>query len=134
MYAAAKNIAEAQRHDRQLQQRQAFEKRRIELRSEPSALFRHYSEYMVYFTVPKGDRANPYHMGLLANQDMPDDRQSERAIAIEYAKAHWENAWEDRKDYKFVIGLIREESKKREEKVKLEAMKQAGKSPGFGHM
>jgi hypothetical protein len=134
MYAAAKNIAEAQTHDRQLQQRQAFEKRRIELRSDPSALFRHYSEYMVHFPMPKGDRSNPYHMGLLANQEMPDDRRSERAVAIEYAKAHWESVWEDRKDYKFVIGLIREEGKKKEEKAKLEAMEQAGNSPRFDHM
>jgi hypothetical protein len=134
MYAAVQNIAEAQTHDQQPQQRQDFERRRIELRSDPSALFRHYSEYMVHFPVPKGDCPNPYHMGLLANQEMPDDRQSERAVAIEYAKAHWENAWEDRKDYEFVIELIREESKKKEDKVKPEAMKQAGESPRFDHM
>jgi hypothetical protein len=134
MYAPAKNIAKAQTHDRQLQQRQAFEKRRIELRGDPSALFRHYNEYMVHFPVPKGDRPNTYHMGLLANQEMPDDRRSERAVAIEYAKAHWESVWEDRKDYKFVVELIREESKKKEEKAKLEAMEQAGKSPRFDHM
>jgi hypothetical protein len=126
--AAAKNLTETQTHERHFQQRQAFEKRRIELRSDPSALFRHYSEYIVHFPVPKGDRPNPYHMGLLANQEMPDDRQSERAVAIAYAKAHWENAWEDRKDYKFVIELIREESRKKEEKAKLEEKKQAGKS------
>jgi hypothetical protein len=134
MYRAVQNVAEAQTHDRQLQQRQAFEKRRIELRSDPSALFRHYSEYMVHFPVPKGDCPNPYHMGLLANQEMPDDRQSQRAVAIEYAKAHWENAWEDRKDYEFVIELIREENKKKEEKAKSEAMEQAGKSPEVDHM
>jgi hypothetical protein len=134
MYAAAKNIAEAQTHDRRLQQRQAFEKRRIELRSDPSALFRHYSEYMVHFPVPKGNRPNSYHMGLLANQEKPDDWRSERAVAIEYAKAHWENVWEDKRDYKFVLELIREESKKEEEAAKLEAMKQAGKSPRFDHM
>jgi hypothetical protein len=127
MHAEAKYQFEKQVYQQQLQKRQAFEKRGIELRNDPSALFRHYNEYMTHFPVPRGDRANPYHLGLLANQEIPDDRESERAVAITYAKAHWENAWDDKRDYKFVVNLIREENekKKKKEREKFEAKKRA---------
>ena len=114
VYAEVKHRYEEQIYRYQLQKRQALEKRRTELRNDPSALFRHYNEYMTHFPAPRCERPNLYHMGLLANQEMPEDRQSERAVAIAYAKAHWENAWEDKRDYQFVVELIRDEEEKRE--------------------
>ena len=123
MHAEAKHRYEEQAYWQQLQKRQALEKRRNELRDDPSALFRHYNEYMMHFPMRRGERPNRYHMGLLANQEMPENRESERAVAIAYAKAHWENAWEDKKDYKFVVDLIRNEKKKN--KASMEAKSRA---------
>jgi hypothetical protein len=78
------------------EQHQAHSNRRAELSSDPSALFRHYIEYMELFPLGAGECLDPYLVGLLANQKISDDQEkSERRLPITYAKIHWENEWEN---------------------------------------
>lgn len=58
--------------------------------------YRNYLESLNYFPVPRGARPNPYLSSLIANQILPAKRNSDRAIAIRYAKKHWDKYWEIR--------------------------------------
>ncbi|KAL6160621.1 hypothetical protein ACJBU6_01152 [Exserohilum turcicum] len=72
-------------------ERERAEKRKEELRKDPSANYRHILE--VYKLIPldrkHGELPSPYLLRLLANRPMPDDEESELALAIVYAKDHW---------------------------------------------
>ncbi|KAF2034160.1 hypothetical protein EK21DRAFT_108204 [Setomelanomma holmii] len=63
--------------------------RKEQLRKDESALFRHYDEYLEHFPLGPGEYRNSYHTTLLANRHMPDDLNSDLALAIQYAKDHW---------------------------------------------
>ena len=64
--------------------------------SDPYVNYRNYLESLKYFPVPRGERPNPYLSGLIANQILPAERNSDRAITIRYAKKHWDKYWEMR--------------------------------------
>jgi hypothetical protein len=64
--------------------------------SDPHMNYRNYLESLRYFPVPRGERPNPYLSGLIANQILPADPNSDRAIAIRFAKKHWDKYWEMR--------------------------------------
>ncbi|KAG9195152.1 hypothetical protein G6011_00272 [Alternaria panax] len=70
-------------------QREKDDKRREELRKDPSANFRHVLEVYKLTPLKKGDLPNRYLMGLIANRPMPIDLDSELALAITFAKDHW---------------------------------------------
>lgn len=95
----------------EIQERQAREehvRRRAELKKDPSANYRHYREYLEYFPLERGERANDYLLGLLANQKMPLEPTSDMGLAVQYARQHWENAWA-MDDLEYVLGLAKEE-------------------------
>jgi hypothetical protein len=58
--------------------------------------YRNYLESLEHFSVPRGERPNPYLAGLIANQILPADPNGDRAIAICFAKKHWDKYWEMR--------------------------------------
>jgi phage repressor protein C with HTH and peptisase S24 domain len=65
--------------------------RKERLRRDPSALYRHYYEYLEFFPIPKGERMNEYCMTLLANRKtIGIEPDSDAGLAIQYAKDHWE--------------------------------------------
>lgn len=63
---------------------------------------------MEYFPLERGERANDYLLGLLANQKMPLEPTSDMGLAVQYARQHWENAWA-MDDLEYVLGLAKEE-------------------------
>jgi hypothetical protein len=64
--------------------------RKEQLRKDPSALYRHYDEYLEYFPLAKDEYRSQYHNNLLANRRMPSDPDNELGLAIRYAKDNWE--------------------------------------------
>ncbi|KAH7385347.1 hypothetical protein DE146DRAFT_666872 [Phaeosphaeria sp. MPI-PUGE-AT-0046c] len=91
-------------------EKQRKELRRDQLRSDPSALYRHYREYMQCFPLdPVEERTNRYLVYLLANRPMPSDETDELAIAIGYAKKHWDYYMEYPRDVKRAIGYHNED-------------------------
>jgi hypothetical protein len=70
--------------------------------SDPHMNYRNYLESLKYFPVPRGERPDPYLSGLIANQILPADCNSDRAIAIRFAKKHWDKYWE-MQDMKLVL-------------------------------
>ena len=64
--------------------------------SDPHMNYRNYLESLEYFPLPRGERPNPYLAGLIANQIIPAELNSDRAIAIRFAKKHWDKYWEMR--------------------------------------
>jgi hypothetical protein len=64
--------------------------RREQLRRDPSALYRHYNEYLEFFPLSKGEYRSQYHNNLLANRCMPIELDSDLSLAIQYAKDNWE--------------------------------------------
>jgi hypothetical protein len=60
--------------------------RKEQLRKDPSALYRHYDEYLESFPLARGERKSQYHNNLLANRRMPAERESDLGLAIQYAK------------------------------------------------
>ena len=75
--------------------------------SDPHMNYRNYLESLKYFPVPRGERPNPYLSGLIANQVLPADSNSDRAIAIRFAKKHWDRYWEMR-DMNLVMAWAKE--------------------------
>ncbi|KAH7084304.1 hypothetical protein FB567DRAFT_593772 [Paraphoma chrysanthemicola] len=78
-------IAEEQRLERE---RKAIHKQ--QLKKDRSSLYRYYDEYLEHFPLGVGERRNQYLNNLLANRRMPEDRNSDLGLAIQYAKDHWE--------------------------------------------
>ncbi|KAH7072007.1 hypothetical protein BKA63DRAFT_492657 [Paraphoma chrysanthemicola] len=78
-------IAEEQRLERE---RKAIRKQ--QLKKDKSSLYRYYDEYLEHFPLGIGERRNQYLNNLLANRRMPEDRNSDLGLAIQYAKDHWE--------------------------------------------
>lgn len=65
--------------------------RQEQLRKDPSALYRHYREYLQFYPVRSQDgRTNTYLWKLLANRSTPADETEELAQAIHYAKDNWQ--------------------------------------------
>ncbi|CAN9384844.1 unnamed protein product [Alternaria alternata] len=71
-------------------QREKDDKRREELRKDPSANYRHILEVYKLMPLNKGELPNKYLLGLIANRPMPLDLDSDLALAITYAKDHWD--------------------------------------------
>jgi hypothetical protein len=93
-------------------ERKKHAKRKAELKKDPSANYRRYKEYLEYFPLARGEHANEYLLGLLANQQMPAEPTSDMGLAIQYAKKHWENSWE-MKDLEHVVVMAKEEVEKK---------------------
>jgi hypothetical protein len=95
---------QAQEHQRRLQeeaeyhrvaQAQKLERERKLVRKEqlckdPSALYRHYNEYLSYFPLEYDQRRSNYHNNLLANRTMTADANTDLDLAIQFAKDHWQ--------------------------------------------
>ena len=81
--------------------------REYAIASDPHMNYRNYLESLKYFPVPRGERPNPYLSGLIANQIPPADSNSDRAIAIRFAKKHWDRYWEMR-DMALVMAWAKE--------------------------
>ncbi len=96
-------LAEEQRLDKE---RRVM--RKEALRRDPSALFRHYHEYLEYYPLAIGESKNPYHTKLLANQRMPSDEKCDLAVAITYAKEHWDIYLEYPRDIKIAVEYAKE--------------------------
>jgi hypothetical protein len=64
--------------------------RKEQLSKDPSALYRHYNEYLEYFPLTRGERRSHYHNNLLANRRMPPEPESDIGLAIQFAKDNWE--------------------------------------------
>lgn len=96
--ATERHRLEAQR----VHEAQELTRRRDSLRKDPNAIYHSYAEVLEHFPLPRGERPNPYLVGLLANQTLPVEPTSDRALAIRFAKKHWENYWEV-KDLQYVI-------------------------------
>ncbi|KAF3052352.1 hypothetical protein E8E11_010606 [Didymella keratinophila] len=113
--ARAKPAEAAERVRLQQEERREREKRakrRAELKKDPSANYRYYKEYLEYFPLARGERPNDYLLGLLANQSMPAEPTSDMGLAVQYARANWENAWEiENLDY--VVGMAKKEVEKK---------------------
>ncbi|CAO2653648.1 Nn.00g030590.m01.CDS01 [Neocucurbitaria sp. VM-36] len=88
-------LAEEKRLDRERRIR-----RKEELKKDPSALYRHYNEFLEYYPLQSGEYRSPYHSRLLANQRMPMEPESDLGVAITYAKEHWEIYMEYPRDVK----------------------------------
>ncbi|KAF9693409.1 hypothetical protein EKO04_008856 [Ascochyta lentis] len=86
-------------------------RRRRELKSEPSALYHSYNEFLWYFPLNRGERPNTYLAGLLANQSVPAEPNSDRGLAIQYAKKSWQNYWE-LKDVTYVLQQAKKDKDK----------------------
>lgn len=80
------------------------------------ALYHSYHAYLEQHPLRRGERENPYMLGLLANQRMPEDLTSDRAVAIRYAKNHWES-YSEARNIKEVVQWARKEEKKEIDKV-----------------
>jgi hypothetical protein len=87
----AEEVRSAQEEWRQYEAHLRLEKYKRELASDTSKLFRRYNELLKYFPLAPGERRNQYYSQLLANRDMPEETTSELALAIQYAKNHWES-------------------------------------------
>ncbi|KAJ4377099.1 hypothetical protein N0V86_006540 [Didymella sp. IMI 355093] len=96
------------------QEREKRAKRKAELGKDPGALYHSYTEYLEYFPLVRCERPNPYLVGLLANQAMPVESDSDLGLAIQYAKRHWENTWQMR-DLGHLVGKAKEEIEKKTE-------------------
>jgi hypothetical protein len=64
--------------------------RKEQLRKDPSALFRHYNEYLSYFPLEYDQRRSNYHNNLLSNRTMTAEADTDLNLAIQFAKDHWE--------------------------------------------
>ncbi|KAJ4364591.1 hypothetical protein N0V83_009187 [Neocucurbitaria cava] len=102
-------LAEEQRLERQ-----RWLARKEELRKDPSALFRHYHEYIEYFPLGYGEYKSQYHSRLLANQRMPFEPESDLGVAITYAKEHWDVYMEYPKDVTRATEVARKKAQKQE--------------------
>ncbi|KAF1912958.1 hypothetical protein BDU57DRAFT_541655 [Ampelomyces quisqualis] len=84
-----------------------------ELRKDPSALFRHYTEYLELFPLGPGEFRNRYHAMLLANNPFSFDRNEEKTLAVQYAKDNWQLYLQYPRDLKVAAQWQREELAKR---------------------
>jgi hypothetical protein len=78
-------IAKAQRLERE---RKSL--RKEQLRKDPSALYRHYNEYLRYFPLEYDQRRSQYHNNLLANRTMTAEANTNLDLAIQFAKDNWQ--------------------------------------------
>lgn len=83
--------------------------RKEELRKDPSALYRHYQEYIQFHPLNRdaGERKDPYLNMLLANRLMPYVNGDDIGLAITYAKEHWEMYMRYPKDIKYAADAQR---------------------------
>ncbi|CAA9960444.1 TolA Membrane protein [Pyrenophora teres f. maculata] len=101
----------------QVLQREKDDKRREELRKDPSANYRHILEVYRLWPLKGGwGQRNTYLTGLLANKCMPVDKNSELGLAIKYAKDHWEYYGEFPRDTARFAEYERERRRKAEKK------------------
>ncbi|CAI9631933.1 unnamed protein product [Alternaria burnsii] len=94
-------------------QREKDDKRREELRKDPSANYRHILEVYKLMPLKKGELPNKYLLGLIANRPMPMDLDSDLALAITYAKDHWDYYGQWPKDVARFAGYERERRAKK---------------------
>jgi hypothetical protein len=118
--ARRNNIAERTLLARERQkEREKRAKRKAELGKDPGALYHSYTEYLEYFPLVRRERPDPYLVGLLANQAMPEEADIDLVLAIQYAKRHWESCWQ-MSDLDYVVRKAKEEiEKKTEERGKV---------------
>lgn len=98
-YRERKALYDAYRTEQaQKEQRKAElqEELRHLLRTEPDAVLAHrYRDYVEAFPLPPGEKMSSFHLGLLANEKMPEEGDMrDHAVAVRYAKAKWWNYWE----------------------------------------
>ncbi|KAL6703362.1 hypothetical protein ACN47E_009704 [Coniothyrium glycines] len=74
----------------QMVEKERREKRKSEIKADPNANFHSLLEAYEYWPLPKGERQNRYLLGLLANQRMPMEVDSELGHAIIWAKKNWQ--------------------------------------------
>lgn len=103
-------LAEAERMEHQRQS-----KRKKEIIKDPSALYRHYHEFLRYYPLSKGERKNRYFANLLANQFMPMEEHSDLGLAIKYAKEHWDTYLEYPRDVAMTARMVRAKLEKEKE-------------------
>ncbi|CAG5153007.1 uncharacterized protein ALTATR162_LOCUS2998 [Alternaria atra] len=98
-------------------QREKDDKRREELCKDPSANFRHILEVYKLMPLKKGELPNRYLTGLIANRQMPMDLDCDLALAITFAKDHWEHYGQWPKDITRFVGYERERRAKAKEQA-----------------
>lgn len=99
---AAADFARAQlQHQTGLLEREKRRVRKVQLKHDPSALYRHYLEYIRFFPpdYQGGEDRNLYLEKLLANRTIPKhDPECDLALAISYAKENWEMSLQHPRD------------------------------------
>lgn len=103
----ASEKAERARRGKERQKEDQERAKRYAALQDPNADFHSYNDRLEYFPLRRGEHPNPYLLGLLANQPLPEKVTSDQALGIQYAKEHWYNYWE-LKDLDAVVGLAKE--------------------------
>lgn len=101
-------------------------KRKRELLEDQFVLYHNYNEFLQYFPLQKGEYRNQYLSRLLANQRLPEDKDGDLALAVKYAKEHWQYYLEYPRDVAKTAADVRaseEYQKEKEQKEKLERTK-----------
>lgn len=107
--ALANELAEQARVHEQIRIEKEYKiQRKEQLRKDPTALYRHYLEYMEFFPPGPGQYRNQYLGSLLANRSMPLDLESDQAMAITFAKEHWSCFYSSPKDTAYCAKKQRE--------------------------
>lgn len=97
-------------------QRERYEKRRDELRKDTNAIYHSYNEVLEYFPLRRSERPSPYLACLIANQTAPTEPNSDRGLAISFAKRHWQSFWE-MQDMDYVVERAKVEQAERRQKL-----------------
>ncbi|KAF2849711.1 hypothetical protein T440DRAFT_361613, partial [Plenodomus tracheiphilus IPT5] len=95
-------------------ERQRRAKRKAELQRDPDRNFHSYLECLEFWPLAKGESQNTYMRSLMANQRMPLDEDTDTAIAVKFAKKHYN--WY--REYPRDVALCVKEAKEEEEKEK----------------
>jgi hypothetical protein len=100
------------------EERERWNARAKELRSDPTANFHSYQELLEYFPLPEGQPKHPYLMSLLANRRLMNSKPGDDAYeVIMFAKKHWYD-YLTHKDFNATLARIK---KKKEEEEKAAA-------------
>ncbi|KAH3944323.1 hypothetical protein HBI56_160820 [Parastagonospora nodorum] len=96
------------------EERERWNARAKELRSDPTANFHSYQELLEYFPLPEGQPKHPYLMSLLANRRLMNSKPGDDAYeVIMFAKEHWYD-YLTHKDFNATLARIK---KKKEERA-----------------
>ncbi|KAH7351384.1 hypothetical protein BKA66DRAFT_575606 [Pyrenochaeta sp. MPI-SDFR-AT-0127] len=124
-FVEQQRLNEAERFERERRLR-----RKRELIKDPSALYRHYTEFLEHYPIPEGQLKSRYHANLLANQRMPIDKECDLGLAITYAKDHWDIYLEYPRDVTRAANLMKAQLEKVKEDLPKAESEEVSKKRG----